>query len=326
MRNSIELGFLIALGASFALVQCSGDDDAGSGSPGAGGSHAGSAGASSTGVSGANGTSGSSMTTGASGSLGVGGSAGSSGGSAGSGGVGGSAGSAGATGGSGGTADAGKTDGAAGSVADSGSSDASEGGPVSCSDESIGASDGGASDAGTTTTAIVLFDNIVIKDAANATVATQWQFNDATTIAETFDAGRPGDKWSLPPYSPIDNDSAARNSFLACAGNPAAGSMKEVVPFTAHDQYYEVSVLFAEHDYSSYHVTAKVKLVTGGRSEASCPAHVHIYAIDAAASAETPAAPITLIAGQWQDVTLTIPATGFTRVRELGLRITTYGC
>jgi hypothetical protein len=328
MRDSTKLGLAIVLGASFALVHCSGDDDAGSGSPGTAGTHAGSAG-SSTGASGTNGASGSGISTGASGSAGVGGNAGSSGGTAGSGGTGGSSGAggtAGATGGNGGGTDAGKTDGAAGAATDAGSTDAAEGGPVSCADETIGASDAGADDAGTTTTAIVLIDSVVIKDAANANVVEQWQFDDATKIEPGLPASRPGDKWSRPPYSPIDIAASASNTFLACAGNPAAGSMKEVVPFTAFDQYYEVSVLFAEHDYSSYHVTAKVKLVAGGRSDAACRAHAHIYGIDAAASAETPPAPITLMTGQWQEVTLTIPATGFTRIRELGIRITTYGC
>jgi hypothetical protein len=311
----MKLGFWIVLGASFALVHCSGDDNAASGSTGAGGTRAGAAGSSSTVTSSTGGS------PGASGSSGVAGNAGSSGGSAGAGGAGG------ASGGSGGSADAGKMDGAAGSA-----SDAAEAGP--CTDETVGASDAAtadAGDAGTTTTAIVLVDNVVIRDAANTNVVAQWQFDNATTIAEAIVDPRPGDQWSRPPYSPIDTASTARNTFLACDGNPAPGSMKEVVPFTAHDQYYEVSVLFAEHDYSSHHVTAKVKLVLGGRSETACPAHVHLYAIDAALTdagfpGETPPAPITFITGQWQDVTLTIPATGFTRVRELGFRITTYGC
>jgi len=142
----------------------------------------------------------------------------------------------------------------------------------------------------------------VIRDAANTNVVVQWQF------------------------SPIDIAGTARNTYLACDGNPANGSMKEVIPFTDIAQYYEVSVLFAEHDYSSFHVSAKVKLVTGGRSDATCPAHALLYGINGGDFVSTPAAPITLVTGQWQDVTLTIPATGFTRMDELGMRITTYTC
>jgi hypothetical protein len=346
MRDPRKLGVWIVVGASFALVHCSGDDVENR-SPAAGGT----AGSSSTGTSGTSGKGGSSTSTGASGSSGVAGSAGSGGGSAGSGGIGGSAGAggsggiggssgvggaAGATGGSSGSGDAGRTDGAAGSPIDARSTDAAEAGPVSCPDESVGASDAGtgdagASDAGTTTTAIVLVDNVVIRDATNTNVVAQWQFDNASTIAEAIVDPRPADQWSRPPYSPINTANGAKNTFIACAGNPAAGSMKEVIPFTARDQYYEVSVLFAEHDYSSHRVSAKVKLVIGGRSEANCPAHAHLYAIDAAITdagfpRETPPAPITLVTGQWQDVALTIPVTGFTRVRELGVRITTYVC
>jgi hypothetical protein len=325
MRHSTKLEFLIVLGASFAFFRCSGDDSTAFRSTGAGGTPAGAAGSSSTGT---NGTSSTASTGGSAGN------AGSSGGSAGSGATGGSAGAggaAGATGGSGGGADAGKTDGAAGSAADASRTDGAEGGPVNCPDELVGANDAGtgdagASDAGATTTAIVLIDNVVIRDAANTNVVAQWQFDDATTIDEALADPRAGDKWSRPPFSPIDTASAARNTFLACDGNPAAGSMKEVIPFTDAAQYYEVSVLFAEHDYSSFHVSAKVKLVTGGRSDASCPAHALLYGIDGGDFVQTPAAPITLVAGQWQDVTLTIPATGFARMDELGMRITTYVC
>ena len=323
MKHSTKLEFLIVLGASLTLVRCSGDDNTAGGSTGAGGTRAGAAGSSSTGTNGTSSTTSS------------GGSAGSSGGSAGTGGAtGGSAGTggaAGATGGSGGSADAGKTDGAAGSAADASGTDGAEAGPVNCPDEFVGANDAGttdagSSDAGTTTTAIVLIDNVVIRDAANTNIVAQWQFDDATSIDEALVDPRAGDKWSRPPFSPIDTAGAARNTFLACDGNPTAGSMKEVIPFTDAAQYYEVSVLFAEHDYSSFHVSAKVKLVIGGRSDASCRAHALLYGIDGGDFVQTPNAPITLVSGQWQDVTLTIPATGFARMDELGMRITTYVC
>jgi hypothetical protein len=201
-----------------------------------------------------------------------------------------------------------------------------DGGPVSCADENIGADAGaGSADGGSAKTAIVLIDDVVIKDANNATVM-QWQFDDGTAIAPANTDPRPGDKWSRVPYSPTAIASGASNTFLACAGNPGAGSLKYVIPFTDAAQYAEVSVLFAEHDYSNYHVSAKVKLVTGGNSQAMCPGHALLYAVNGGNSMQTPAAPITLIAGQWQDISLTIPATGFTRLLELGVRITTYIC
>ena len=106
----------------------------------------------------------------------------------------------------------------------------------------------GASDASTgVRTAIVLIDNIVIKDAANTNVVTQWQFDDATTIEAGLPGSRPGDKWSRPPYSPVDTNAAARNEFLACDGNPAIGSLRTVAPFSADAQYFETERPFREH-------------------------------------------------------------------------------
>jgi len=286
----------------------------------------GSSSSSSSSSSGSSGSSGVGGTGGAAGNAGAAGSSGAAGrgSSAGGGGTGGSSGTGG-TGGGAGNAGAG---GSAGS-ADASVADAPEAGPVSCADENIGADAGsaeaGTGDAGTAKTAIVLIDGVVMQDATNTVVA-QWQFNDASTIAEGLIDPRPGDKWSRVPYSPIAIASGASNTFLACAGNPAAGSMKEVIPFTDAAQYYEVSVLFAEHDYSNHHVSAKVKLVTGGISQPNCPGHAMLYAVNGGDFVQTPASPITLIPGQWHDIALTIPATGFTRLLELGVRITTYVC
>ena len=85
-----------------------------------------------------------------------------------------------------------------------------------------------------------------------------------------------------------------------------------MAPFSADAQYFETSVLFAEHAYAGYHVTAKVKLVTGGRPDAVCPGHALLYVVDNDPDAGYPQSagtPITFsTTGQWQDVTLNIPA------------------
>jgi hypothetical protein len=126
------------------------------------------------------------------------------------------------------------------------------------------------------------------------------------------------------PVRPALAPRSCCSTFLACDGNPAAGSLKNVIPFVAASQYYEASVLFAPHDYSSAVVSAKVKLVSGGAEDITCPAHALLYGING--GTETPDTPITLTAGSWQDLTLAVPATGFTMLDELGIRVTTYPC
>ena len=85
-----------------------------------------------------------------------------------------------------------------------------------------------------------------------------------------------------------------------------------------------MSALFAAHDYTSATVTANVKLVTGGAEDVTCAAHALLYAISD--GTETPDSPVTLTEGVWKALTLSVPATGFTAVDELGVRVTTYPC
>jgi hypothetical protein len=210
-----------------------------------------------------------------------------------------------------------------GSVAAGG---APSGGNVSCADELTGSA--GKPSAAGASTAIVLFDDIVINDVTKTKILFQWQFTDGSTIADTVTDPRPPDKWSRTQFfgdvNKVSRGAGAHSTFLACDGNPAAGSLKNVIPFVAASQYYEASVLFAPHDYSSAVVSGKVKLVSGGAEDITCPAHALLYGING--GTETPDTPITLTAGSWQDLTLTIPATGFTMLDELGIRITTYPC
>jgi hypothetical protein len=196
----------------------------------------------------------------------------------------------------------------------------------SCADEVVGA--GGKASAVPATTAIVVFDNVVIRDAANTSILFQWQFADGTTIADTTTDPRPPDKWSRSQFfgdaNKVSRAPGAHSTFLACDGTPAIGSLKNIIPFTAAGQYYEASALFAEHDYSGATVSANVKLVVGGAEDVTCPAHALLYAIGG--GVETPGTPLTLLAGAWEGLSLTIPATGFSKVEELGIRVTTYPC
>jgi hypothetical protein len=337
MRNSLKLGLVLAVGGSIAaFAGCSSDstpvsDNGGSsgtvGSSGTGGNagavtSGGSSGSAST-VAGSSGSS--AAGTGAGGaSAGAGGAAAGAGGTAGAAtaGAGGTAGAA--TAGAGGTAGA-----ATAGTGGTGGAAAGAGG-AACTDETTGvigegeAGAGGASDS--VTTAIVLIDDVVVTSSDTTTVLAQWQFPDATTIADTSTA-RPGDKWSRTPYSNIGDTQTPSDTFLACDGNPAGGSIKNIIPFTADNQYYQISVLSAQHDYSSAKATAKVKLVSGGRPVSTCQAGALMYAVDGDDFTSTPLpAFTTLVEGQWVNIALTIPATGFAKVDELAVEITTYSC
>ncbi len=226
----------------------------------------------------------------------------------------------------GGSSAAGSSTGGGSSTAGSSAAGSSTAGGGPCPDEGTGA--GGKSGGATATTAIILFDNVVVQDAQKTKILSQWQFADGNVIADTTTDPRPADKWSRSQFfgdvNKISRAPGAHSTFLSCDGNPDSGSLKNTVPFTAAAQYYEASVLFAVHDFSGATITATVKLVTGGAIDVTCPAHALLYAVSGAA--ETPNLPITLLEGGWQNLSLSVPATGFTAVGEVGIRLTTYPC
>ncbi len=337
MRNSAVLVMLAAVGAAGAFMGCSSSDDSGlTSSTGGGGasSHAGSGGTSSSkgGSGGSLGVSGGGATSTAgtgSAAAGAGGAAAGAGGAAaGAGGA--AAGAGGAAAGAGGAA-AGAGGAAAGAGGAAAGAGGSSGAGVDCADENTGVGTGS-----NVTAAVVLIDDVEIKDTTS-TLATSWEFADATTIADVNTA-RPGDKWSRTSYGNADITGAS-DTFLACAGNPAAGSLKNIIPFSDDNQYYQVSVLFAAHNYKSYTVTANVKLVGGGRTtHPTCQAGAFLYAVGYVPAAGGSAAqypnshkdtdPFTpLVAGKWTPITLTIPAdAGFDMVQELAVQVSTYSC
>jgi len=219
--------------------------------------------------------------------------------------------------------------GASGSAA-AGSSGVASGGTGGAVDPHCPDASSGVSPASSdkVTPAIVLFDDIVIQDAAKSRIIAQWQFNDDKTIADTETDPRPGDKWTRTALfgdpNKVSRVPGARCYFLSCDGEPASGSLKNIIPFSAVDQYYEASVLFAPRDFSGNFVSAKVKLVAGGRPDPACRAHALVYGISSAT--ETPSVPMTLTPGVWLELAIFVPLTGFTKLGEVGIRVTTYPC
>ena len=104
--------------------------------------------------------------------------------------------------------------------------------------------------------------------------------------------------------------------------------MKNVVPFTAVGDQYEIHVPVTEADYSGNVITANIKLVGGGVATAACPVKAWIYAINNVAGTNTPADPntVALEVGKWSVASLTVPATGFDKVGVVALRLTTFPC
>ncbi|HXK19363.1 MAG TPA: hypothetical protein VNG33_16245 [Polyangiaceae bacterium] len=334
MRNSWKLGLFAALGASVTFVGCSDGatpDASGSGAStsgaGKGGSAGGttinisgttsggsSAGTTTTGGASAGSTTGGSTTAGSAGHAGSGGSAGTT--------TGGASGSGGASAGSGGSA-AGSGGSAAGSGGSSSGAGGTGGGSGGVCDDGDGFSAAGSGGVGSVVTAIVLVDNVIVKDAAAAAYKS-WVFADATDILDDK-VGNVGDKWVRFPFDAgsIGNNTGAHDVFSKCDGNPK-GSLKTVVPFTMAGQYFEVGLGFASHDWSNYTVTADVKLLSGGNSQAGCPGHAELFINGAGGPTVGPSQLITT--GGWVALALTAPATGATAIDHLGVRITSYTC
>ena len=339
MRNSLKLGFVLALGATAIFAGCSSGSDAptgGAGAPGAGAPSAGAPGAPSAGAPSAGapsagapngGTGGSSggASAGAAGTAGSSGAAGTSGtagtsGAAGSGGAGGTSGAgAGGAGAGGAGAGAGGTGGGGAGAGGAG------GAPPTCAAESVGLPAAGG--AGSVGTAVVLIDNVVVKKAG-ATVI-QWQFADNTTIVDEATGDTPtAGKWARSNYGyTVSKLATASDTFIDCAGNPAAGALKNIVPFSAVGDQYEIRVPIAQTDYSGATITANIKLVGGGVNTASCPVKAWIYAINNVGGTNTDANnTIPLEVGKWSAATLTVPATGFDKVGIVAVRLTTFAC
>lgn len=308
MNNTWKLGWSAALVACVAFMGCSSDDDEGDeGAAGRGGSAGSSVGGTSSGAGGSATAGSATAGTGAGGKGGT--AAGGSGGSGGSG-----AGTAGAAGSAG--------------VSSGGGEGGAGGSGEECEDDALGGAapddgSGGAGGAPLVETAVVVIDNVVVKNGE--TVVKTWAFADGTDILDDV-VGDVGDKWCRPPFDQGAGNLAyssplSRNVFSKCEGKPA-GSLKNIVPFTQAGQYYKLSIGFAPADWSGFVITADVMLVSGGNHEGACAANAAIFVQDGS-PANTGAA-VQLNPGQWKSATFTVPAS--TMVDHLSFNISNYTC
>jgi hypothetical protein len=321
-----------AVCSSVAFMGCGDDDDSannagGSAGLGTGGSSAGSGGHATGGSSAGNTTAGNPTGGTSAGSGGKGGAT--------TGGVSGSGGTAGGGTAGGGTAGGGT----AGTNPVGGAPEGGAGGagPVDCVEDPIGGAssvdEGGAAGAGgagpEATTAVVLVDNIVVKNGA--TTYKSWLFADATAILDEV-VGDVGDKWVRPPFD-TNPDNLAQSSafahdvFSKCSGKPA-GSLKNVIPFVKPAQYYKVTIGFDNKvnnvavDWGSFVISADVKLVSGGNAAGACAANAALFVQDG--SGANAGAAVQLNPGEWKTATLTVPAA--TNVDHISLNISDYTC
>lgn len=279
--------------------------------------------------------------TGGSNSAGTGG--GSNGGKAGNAGAGnatagnasaGAAGKAGAgTGGNAGSSTGGKAAGGSAGSTVVGGSDAGGAGGVGGADDCMEAEIGGASSlddgagggggAPSVETAVVLLDNVVVKNGA--TTVKTWAFANGDDILDD-DVGNVGDKWVRPPFDTGADNVAysspfAHDVFSKCDGK-LAGSLMNIVPFVKAAQYYKLSIGFAQADWSGYTITADVKLVSGGNLEGACRANAALFVQDGAGA--NSGAAVQLNPGEWKSATFTVPAS--TMVDHLSINISDYTC
>jgi hypothetical protein len=179
---------------------------------------------------------------------------------------------------------------------------------------------------------VALLDDVVITEPTGAQ-ARAWRFDSDAEIADSSQSV--SGKWARTAFSPIGTASGAHDIFSTQAG----GCLENDAPFSGANQYYEASVLFPAADYTRHHVTARIELVTGGLPAAACPARAELFVV-APVPPLYPMAegePATLERGVWKTLNLDLPegsasssssATlmGWSRIDQLGLRITTYPC
>jgi hypothetical protein len=312
MKSSMKLAMILTLASVATFAGCSDEADSeldDGGGKGGTSSKGGSAGSSSGGASG--GTSGTSGGTGGS-SGGTGGSSGGTGGS--SGGTGG--GSAGTT-----------VGGAGGDAPVEGGAGGQGGSPALCEDDAIGGAGGfgfgGVGGVGAVSTAIVLLDNVQVKDGS--TVVEEWQFEDATAISNstTYTA----DKWIRQTGWGGADDviDAATNTFFACgSGDLSNGSMRNVIPFDAADQVYITRIGFAHTDYRATQLTADLKFVAGGCEDGAVLAQLFVVS---GISGETAGDPLDITLGEWDTLSVAIPDdANYEEVATIVLRIHTQAC
>jgi hypothetical protein len=182
---------------------------------------------------------------------------------------------------------------------------------------------GGGAGAPSVETAVVLLDNVVVKNGA--TTVKTWAFANGDDILDKA-VGDVGDKWLRPPFDTGADNVAysspfAHDVFSKCDGKPA-GSLLNVVPFVKAAQYYKLTIGFAQADWSGYTITADVKLVSGGNLEGACRANAALFVQDGAGP--NAGAAVQLNVGEWKSATFTVPAS--TMVDHLSINISDYTC
>jgi hypothetical protein len=140
----------------------------------------------------------------------------------------------------------------------------------------------------------------------------------------TPNVGLPGGSEKLSAKSTLAHEAAD--------GNPKKGAAKITIPFTTIDEQLDFNSLFndARENWTGFKARARIKLVSGGNTNAACPNKAWIYVTsgDAYTFARGTALPLT---SGWQSLAFdfAVPADGsvdLTAVNQLGIQILSYHC
>jgi hypothetical protein len=244
---------------------------------------------------------------------GTGGSGGKAGGTAGTGAAGSSA--AGTTGGGAGTAGGGTGGGTAGSGA--GGMDAAADAPA---DTAAGGADGG-----TGSDAMDAVPEAVKPDGGQGV---------------TYMFPTDGQAWAYTPYGSTGGAPPSANNLATLSapigwdatndadGVATSGSLKGTVKFTAAGDRIDFQAFTSatpKYDWTGYTISAKVKLVSGGNINATCPLTAWLY-VSQAPDYMTRASPVVnLSTGNWVTITYDVATAtiDITKINQMGVQITT---
>jgi hypothetical protein len=160
----------------------------------------------------------------------------------------------------------------------------------------------------------------------------------AQGVAYTFDTSVQG--WAFAPIgsTPIGLPSSPKNLAVRSTmawdsaddadDKTTSGSLQGTVPFEADGDRIDFQAFSSptpKYDWAGYVISAKVKLVSGGRTTSGCPLHAWLYVTAPPNFGKTISSMVDLSTGSWVTVTYDMADAGVdvTQIQEMGVVVTT---
>jgi hypothetical protein len=160
----------------------------------------------------------------------------------------------------------------------------------------------------------------------------------AQGLTYTFDTSVQG--WAFQPFgsTPVGNPASPNNLAVLSTmtwdsaddaeNRTTSGSLQGTVPFRADGDridFEAFSAPWAKYDWTGYTISAKVKLVSGGRVSPGCPLRAWLYVSAIPNYATTLSAAVDLSTGSWVTLTYDMADAGVdvTLIQQLGIQVTT---